>query len=61
MSDIKLRAKELGVQLIEARKFLTMIGYKLPRNPLPLNYGSSAYLEGGASSAPMAEPKKEGN
>lgn len=58
MSEIKGRATEMGVQMIEARKFLAMIGFKLPRNPVSPQYGSSVYLDRGA---PMAEPKKEGN
>jgi hypothetical protein len=58
MNDIKTRAGEMGVQVIEARKFLAMIGFKLPRNPVAPQYGSSVYLD---RAAPMAEPKKEGN
>lgn len=57
MSDIRGRARELGVQVIEARKFLAMIGYKLPKNPAPPAYGAATYLD--TSAAPMPEPKKE--
>jgi hypothetical protein len=61
MSDIELRARSQGVQMIEARKFLTMIGYKLPRSPSPPQYGASVYLDlGGAPPAPEGG-KKEGN
>jgi len=58
MSEIKGRARELGVQVIEARKFLAMIGYRLPKNPLPPQYGASAYFE---PSAPPPQMKKDGN
>ncbi len=57
MSEIRQRAKELGVQVIDANKFLAMIGYKLPRKPAPPQYGAAVYFE-----RPVAEPKKaEGN
>ncbi len=59
LSDIRLRARELGVQVIEANKFLAMIGYKLPRNPAPPQYGASAYFQNAPK--PMDEPKKDGN
>jgi hypothetical protein len=58
MSEIQQRAKELGVQLIDANKFLAMIGYKLPKKPLPPQYGAAVYLPAGA--APDAKPK-DGN
>jgi len=61
MGDIKLRARELGIQMIEARKFLAMIGYKLPPNPVPPSYGAAVYIDPLAP-APMEkekEPKKE--
>ncbi|MCE9534343.1 MAG: hypothetical protein K8T89_24955, partial [Planctomycetes bacterium] len=60
LTDIKTRAKQLGVQTIEARKFLTMIGYKLPRSPAPPAYGAAAYSDGGIA-PPMPEMKKDGN
>ena len=44
MGEMKLRAKELGIQLIEARKFLALIGVKPPRNPVPPAYGAAVYL-----------------
>jgi hypothetical protein len=54
MSDIRQRAKELGVQLIDANKFLAMIGYKLPKKPLPPQYGAAVYFPG-AAAAPEAK------
>jgi len=56
MSDIRSRAAQNGVQVIEANKFLAMIGFKLPKNPLPPQYGAGNYLD---QVAPP--PKKEGN
>ncbi len=52
MSDIKLRARQLGVQMVDARKFVSLMGYKLPKNPAPLQYGSSVYW-GGTANVPM--------
>ena len=54
MGEMKLRAKELGIQLIEARKFLALIGVKPPRNPVPPAYGAAVYLD---QAPPM--PKKD--
>jgi hypothetical protein len=61
MSELRGRAKELGVQIIEAHKFLAMIGYKLPKNPVPPAYGAAVYIDVGANPAVPAEPKKDGN
>ena len=57
MSDIRSRARENGVQVIDANKFLAMIGYKLPRNPVSPQYGAGAYID----QAAPPPPKKEGN
>jgi hypothetical protein len=57
MSDIKLRARQLGVQLVDARKFVSLMGYKLPKNPAPLQYGSSVYWGAAANMGmPMMPP-----
>jgi hypothetical protein len=59
MSEIKARARELGVQMIEARKFLAMMGIKLPKNPAPPAYGAGTYIDqfGGGTPDPK-EPKE---
>jgi hypothetical protein len=59
MSEIKARARELGVQMIEARKFLALIGFKLPKNPVPPAYGAGHYIDQ-SGAAPAPEPKKGG-
>lgn len=57
MSDIKLRARQSGVQLVDARKFVSLMGYKLPKAPAPLQYGSSVYWGSGANvPMPMMPP-----
>jgi hypothetical protein len=58
MSEMEATAQKYGIQLIEARKFLAMLGYKMPKNPAPLAYGAAVYIDAGAI-APPAEPKKE--
>jgi hypothetical protein len=58
MSDIKARARQMGVQLVDARKFVSLMGYKLPKSPAPLQYGSSVYWGGGAN-APMPMMPKD--
>lgn len=55
LSEIRERAKRDGVQIIEARKFLAMIGQKLPRNPSPPQYGAAAYIQ---SAQPLMEKKE---
>jgi len=60
MSDIRARARELGIQVVEARKFLAMTGFKLPKNPAAPAYGARHYLDQGGA-APAPEPKKGGN
>ena len=55
MSDIKLRARSMGVQMVDARKFVSLMGYKLPKSPAPLQYGSSVYW-GGAANVTPKEP-----
>lgn len=52
MSEIKLRARQLGIQMVDARKFVSLMGYKLPKSPAPLQYGSSVYW-GANANAPM--------
>ncbi len=59
LSDIKQRARSLGVQMVDARKFVALMGYKLPRAPAPLQYDSSIYWNNpGVLGPPMAEPPK---
>jgi hypothetical protein len=60
------KAKENGVQIIDARAFMSLIGVKPPRNPATPNYASvnlGQPEEGDAATPPAApdakEPKKE--
>lgn len=69
MGRMQEEARKLGVQVIDYRKFLAMIGYKVPERPAPAEYGSSAYLrrgdgqekpmDEGSDSAPPPPPKKD--
>ncbi|MEZ6140838.1 MAG: hypothetical protein R3B84_09725 [Zavarzinella sp.] len=55
-SKMEDQAKKLGVQMIDARRFLVLIGVKLPKNPLPANYGVNS---GGVPMEPV-DPNPEG-
>jgi hypothetical protein len=60
MGKMQTDARDLGVQAISTRRFLSMIGYKLPKNPTPPDYGSGKYLRGaGKSPADKDMPEKE--
>ena len=59
MSAMKAQAKELGVQSIDARKFLLLIGLKMPRNPLPSDYDNPEYLKTRVPGKDENPPKKD--
>jgi hypothetical protein len=76
IAEMQKRAKELGIQQIDASKFLALIGVKPPANPAPPAYNSRGVELGKDESAtapapgaadpkadpkdPAAVPKKEG-
>lgn len=41
MSELQTDANRLGVQIVPARRFLTMIGYRMPRSVTPADYDST--------------------
>lgn len=60
------QAKEKGVQIIDARKFLKLIGVSIPSNPIPPRYSTTnitgagpAKKEDGAAEPKKDEPKKD--
>jgi hypothetical protein len=62
MADMQVRAKELGVQTISARRFLTVSGFPMPRLTAPADFTSGAYrtAPGAPAAPPAAGPKPEG-
>jgi hypothetical protein len=62
MGQMREEARRFGVQVIDARKFLSMIGYKVPERPAQAEYGASIYLrrgDGTPKDETPEEPKKE--
>jgi hypothetical protein len=46
IDEMKVKAAELGVQPVPYRRFLSLIGYKLPKATQPPDYSASSYLQG---------------
>lgn len=62
IKEMKAKAKELGVQQIDAARFLGLIGVKPPKNPAPPAYNSRDVNVGEDKTGqdkPAVEPKKE--
>jgi hypothetical protein len=61
MGKMQSDARDKGIQPISARRFLAMIGYKLPKSPQPADYGAGKYLRAipVKSPADAKEPEKE--
>jgi flagellar basal body-associated protein FliL len=61
IGKLRDKARELGIQLVESRKFLSLIGQSLPKNPLSPNYGGSVNTgtDVAAPPAPPADKKDE--
>jgi hypothetical protein len=60
MGESEQKAKSLGVQLIDYRKFLTMIGQKLPERATPPDYGNAIYTRSGDEIKEPVVPKTDG-
>jgi hypothetical protein len=58
MTDMEQKAHTLGVQPVPYRRFLSLIGYKLPKVVQPADFSSSSYLRG-ASGAKAPADKEE--
>lgn len=59
VKDMINMAKDKGVQVIDARKYLKLIGVALPANPFPPRYSTTNIVGDGAAPVAPAEPKKE--
>src|SRR5262249_25392962 len=55
IGKMEAKAKEKGVQNVNYRRYLTLIGYRLPKNAKPLDLTSTTYLRG----VPKSEKKEE--
>jgi hypothetical protein len=58
ITEMKTKAHDLGVQEVPYRRFLSLIGYKLPKSMGQADYSSSAYLRGPGGLKPV-EKKDE--
>jgi hypothetical protein len=59
ITEMEQKAQTLGVQPVPYRRFLSLIGYKLPKNAQPADYSSSSYLRSGSTAKPPGEKDKE--
>ncbi len=59
VKDMMNQAKDKGVQIVDARKFLKLIGVSLPSNPIPPRYSTTNIVGDGAAPAGDAAPKKD--
>jgi hypothetical protein len=59
MDEMKVKSAELGVQPVPYRRFLSLIGYKLPKATQPPDYGASSYLQGSKGIKPVEIKDKE--
>ena len=61
MNDIMIKARQLGVQIVQDRKFLILMGIRLPDKPAQADYGNPIYLDVPARPADNIEgqPKKD--
>jgi hypothetical protein len=46
MTEMEAKSRELGVPSVQYRRFLSLIGYKLPRAVQPGEFNASSYLHG---------------
>jgi hypothetical protein len=52
IAEMKAKAKDLGVEPVQYRRFLSLIGYRLPKVLQAGDYSASSYLQGGGSKKP---------
>jgi hypothetical protein len=55
MDAMKTKAWELGVERVPYRRYLSLIGYRLPKVPPQADYGASSYLKGTGSAIKPVE------
>jgi hypothetical protein len=58
ISEMENKARDLGVQQVPYRRFLLLIGYKLPRGGQAVDPSSSAYFHASGGSKPAAVKDK---
>jgi hypothetical protein len=60
IDQMKDKARELGVERVPYRKFLSLIGYRLPKLAQPPDYSASSYLRGSGGAIKPVENKGNG-
>ncbi|HEX4590755.1 MAG TPA: hypothetical protein VH120_12535 [Gemmataceae bacterium] len=56
MDEMKNKSGEMGVSIVPYRRFLSLIGYRLPKGGQQADYSASTYLQGGVK--PVLEKDK---
>ena len=46
IAELKAKARDVGAEQVQYRRFLAMIGYKLPKQTQPREYSATPYLQG---------------
>jgi len=61
IADLKNKARDLGVEPVQYRRFLALIGYRLPKQLQPADYSQSSYLRGvgGTPAKPDGDKDKD--
>jgi hypothetical protein len=59
IDSMEAKARDLGVQPVPYRRFLLLIGYKLPRGAQAADLSSSSYFHGPGSAKPAADKDKD--
>ncbi|HEY1380028.1 MAG TPA: hypothetical protein VGF55_24710 [Gemmataceae bacterium] len=60
ITEMEGKARDLGVQKVPYRRFLSLIGYRLPKGGQPADYSASSYLRGSGGLKPAESKEKEG-
>jgi hypothetical protein len=59
IDEMKNKARDLGVERVPYRKFLSLIGYRLPKLTQPVDYSATSYLRGSGGAIKPVENGKE--
>jgi hypothetical protein len=59
IEEMKAKARDLGAEQVQYRRFLSLIGYRLPRQMQPADYSQSSYLRHAASTMKKPDQEKE--
>ncbi len=60
ITEMENKGRDLGVQKVPYRRFLSLIGYRLPPSMQPADYGASSYLRGAGGLKRIDENKENG-